>query len=602
MDKQGGQTTGGKLRQSDLKRVNDLRCGNPDLSVPVLSINLQIEDLCLAEKTRALSTIIQRGIVECKEQSKFENAVLPGIVRLLFSVYKRCGIEYAPNELEAAENNMAALLRQARKVTLMKHDDYSDYGENQIAEVVARFVVARLAVAMEEAKLARSIFSRGSLHSPPTSIKSRLNGGSSSDIVSKREMQKMSLQRAAFELRSTMNAASGSAEMKESPLACESADRNATVDDALLMIISQETKDSFDQQRTRLEELKAEVTESESEKILELRAAVTSARGERQAVQEKIAELKASLEQLNLQDEQLTVKIGSLEGDISEEEMKASDLAEQHAKVVQEAQDAVKYANSVGSLAVMLNTYGKSIATAATMPKEAALKGSKDADELAVKKMDVYLRDVRSYFITEAQYAGQLVTRLDSTRNDLGSLKSELEQCAGLGMTSTTAQIETSIASLNAKIADDSILLESVSKDALPMFDELISRLQQYTSKGEKESWKLLSEHSILLLDVIAAVKMLDIANWERLQGLLQTIVPMDHSDATMQSSGSTLNSFPRANVGVRASAPSSLTTTSKQYSAPKLTWASGGKASAPTQKTSLLDIQKEELASRCDS
>jgi hypothetical protein len=566
---------------------------------PFLSIFLQIEDLCLAEKTQALATIIQRGIVECKEQSTFDSTVLPGVARLLFGVYKSCGIDYSPDELEIAEESMETLLRQARKVTLMNHEDHSDYGGDHIAEGVARFVVSSLAGAMEEAKMGRSRSSIGSIYNHPSSSTNRLNAGSSSDVVSKREMQKVVLQRAGVELRSTMNAASGTAKMRLS-LAPNGNTKSATIENALDILINKETKDSFDQQRARLEELKAEVTDSESEKLLELRAAVTSVKDERLAVQEKIAELKASLEKLNLQDEELAIKIGCFEGDIIEEERKALIVAEEHTKMAQKAQDAVKYANSVRSLAGMLNTYGKSIRTATARSKEAALKDSKQADELAVKKMDMYLRDVRSYFMTEALYAGQLVTRLDSTRNDLGSLKSELEQCVGLGMTSTTAQIEMSIAAMNSKIDGDSKLLESVSTDALAMFDELLSSLQQYTTTNEKESWKLQAAHSIMLLDVIAAVKMLDISNWERLQGFLQKIVPADIRDATMQPAGSALNSFPGANVQVRPKA--SLKTTTKQNSAPKLSWASVGKASVLTLKTSLLDIQKEELASRGDS
>jgi hypothetical protein len=559
--------------------------------------------LCKAAKTQALPTVIRRGIADCKDQSKFDNAVVPGLVRLLSSLLKRCGIENGPGKVGTAEVNVEALLRHARKVSLSNPGDDCDNPEKGIADRVARFVVSKLAIAMDEAKLLRAASPNLSFHTLPTSSSHRSD--EVADLVSRREQRKAALERAAVEARSVLNLAIGTAaNNNETPMPNGSAHRttNGEEENVLLALVGQDTVDSIELQKIRLEELKAQSAEGESENLQELRAAVSSAEGERQSIQEKISELKASLEQLALQDEDLVSKIERLKGDVTEEERNASDLAKQRARKVQEAKDAIKYGNSVGALADMLTTYSKSleaaVGDATTQP--AILEESKQADDLAVKKMDVYMRHVRSYFVAEAQYVGQLSTRIDSTRQDVARLKMELEQCSGLGMATTTAQMESAVASKEATIDEDSKALEAASKDGPAAFDAFISRLEQYTTASGKESWKLQPVQSKLLLDVVAAAKKLDVANWERLQEFLPEGPPAEWHEETTQPAASASKSIPQTASTAESATSSAPENQARQNVTPKLTWASGGGTpSAARPKTSLLDIQKEELESR---
>lgn len=494
---------------------------------------------------------------------------------------------------------MEALLGQARKVTLLKPEDDSENSRNEIAEMVARFVVSRLAVAMDEAKLAGSLSPNVSFHNATTSSKSLSSEGALIDRVSKRQKLKVELQRASIEAQSSLDIALGNVVNNSSAMLNGSADQNThgEVDALLSALIDQE---SLDNQKSRLEELDAKVEDFENEKLQVLRAAVNSAEGERLAVQEKIAELKSTLERLATQDEELACRIGSLETEIVNEERIASDIAKQLAEETREAKDAVKFGNSVANLAEMLKSYSKSLESAVHRHIKAAVDGSKQADHMAVKKMDVYLRQVRSYMMSEAQYAGQLLTQLDSNRKGVATLKAELELCAALALTTTTDHIEKSIAAKQVSIDDESKALDSVSKDAAAIFDELISRLEQYTGAAKKESWNLQSAQSIIIFDVVGAVKKLDIGNWERLLLFLPEGSPAHAGKEKIQPAMSEEKSA--ANVAVPASANSSMKMPVEHIAAPKLTWASGGKPSAAAPKTSLLDIQKQELKLRSDS
>ncbi|KAG7344350.1 hypothetical protein IV203_022358 [Nitzschia inconspicua] len=113
----------------------------------------ELEELCLAQKTRALVTVFQRGMEECIDQSMFDTAVLPGLVRLISSTFRRCGIKFEGEQLASAEHSIASLVRQTRKVIMMKPMDETDTSNsNEIADKVATFIVFRMAQALEEAQ------------------------------------------------------------------------------------------------------------------------------------------------------------------------------------------------------------------------------------------------------------------------------------------------------------------------------------------------------------------------------------------------------------------------------------------------------------------
>ena len=110
---------------------------------------LQMEIFCRAETTSALPTVIQRGVSsEIDGSTRVETTVQPALVLLLMAVMTRCGIVDLKTKFRGElEQKIEQMLKQARKVSLLASDEYS---ENMIGDRVSRFIVSRLAIAMDE--------------------------------------------------------------------------------------------------------------------------------------------------------------------------------------------------------------------------------------------------------------------------------------------------------------------------------------------------------------------------------------------------------------------------------------------------------------------
>jgi len=109
----------------------------------------EIEDLCRAEKTSALSTIVRRGISTevVTDPTTVDTVVQPGLVELLVCVLHRFGVEFDNGE------RMEHMLKQARKVSLLgatgEQDDFEEEdAEKDVAEQVATFIVSRIGLLM----------------------------------------------------------------------------------------------------------------------------------------------------------------------------------------------------------------------------------------------------------------------------------------------------------------------------------------------------------------------------------------------------------------------------------------------------------------------
>jgi hypothetical protein len=559
---------------------------------------LQIEDLCLAEKTTALPVVIRRCMTECSDQAKFDSGVLPGLVRLIFSVLSRCHIDFDDDQSRQAEQNLEKLLKNGRNVALAEPVDGVD--KDEIADRAARFVVSRIYSALEEAKFCMDPSSVGvdaRFEAPIVSVK----GDALASLVSKRQTHKLTAKKACVAARSSLEkliaSQSGNTSLPEIMVngGTERDVMNGTSDNPLFALVDQETKEKFDRRKLQLEELKSQIQEGESQKLKDLRAAVGALEMERLTVQEKIAELKMSLQRLEAEDEEIAFKIGSVEGDIAQEQMKGTAQAKQLQTRLKEAKEAANFGNLVGSLAGLLKAYGKSLEVATTKTVE-SIEESKSAEELAFDKMEIYLQQARGYFLSEAQCMEQLKSRIDSNKNEVSSLRMELVQVAGLGMSTTINQIEESIATTESSIATDSKVLASFTMDATSMFNDFMSRLDSYADATNTGKGDLPKSLSRLLIDIPAAVKKLEIPGGERLDAYIPDVSAFEpvittKFTATTASSVATPPPPPGA-----ASAP--FASSKPPAIAPKLTWATAAKpAAAP--KTSLLDIQKEELQSK---
>eukprot|EP00751_Fragilariopsis_kerguelensis_P034390 CAMPEP_0170968950 /NCGR_PEP_ID=MMETSP0735-20130129/43647_1 /TAXON_ID=186038 /ORGANISM="Fragilariopsis kerguelensis, Strain L26-C5" /LENGTH=837 /DNA_ID=CAMNT_0011388245 /DNA_START=32 /DNA_END=2547 /DNA_ORIENTATION=+ len=581
----------------------------------------EIEDLCRAEKTSALSTIVRRGIsTEVTDQTKFETFVQPGLFGLLVSVLNRCGVEFDDGE------RMENMLKQARKVSLMGagEDEFEEDADIDVADRVATFIVSRIAMAMEEMKeFNNNKIMVGDVHIEDNDIE---DDDALMTLTCLRDKSKVNAKQACVTVRFAM--------------------------EQLL-----NNKDRFDEEKAQLEELKSRILQDESEKVRDLRSSMETLETERSTVQEKIAEVKLSLKKLEAQNEDTIFQIEVLEGDIEKEQRNDNAQAKLLEKQVRAAKEAVKYGNVVGSLASMMKSYGKSLKKA-TISKliqhpmtSVGRNNNKDCnsdtgpDVKASAAMDDYLRQVRA---STADFIKM---------NEIAALKLELAQCAGLGMNTTIGQINQSLTSTEKLIDFYSRKLAVLIEDGRSMYNELITRLETYeaavTSKTgqSKETGGNNSDSQAsgglvkfsptnLLRDVPAAIKALKIPNCDRLErfvlesstkepaqsgGDADSINGESSNNDRGESAQSSLLSTHRLSPAVVPSyaqssllathrlspavVPSSVSATATslpEASAPvKFTWASAAKTkvnSSTTPKQSLLDIQKQELKSRIGS
>jgi hypothetical protein len=232
-----------------------------------------------------------------------------------------------------------------------------------------------------------------------------------------------------------------------------------------------------------------------------------------------------------------------------------------------------------------------------------AVESSKSPQELASTKMANYLQQVKAYFSTEVQCIEELKSRRASNTSQVSSLKLEHEQVSGLGMTATTSQIEGAIASKEKAIMEDSKVIASFTSDTTSMLDDLVARLTAYTKSATEESIGLQSDHISLLIDIRGDLKRL--VSEERL-AVLETYMPesadnkptvANSSTDTTASSVATPPSIVPTPVLAGKSVPPLVG--NGPSALPKLTWATTAKPTTSGSKSSLLDIQKEELESK---
>ena len=296
----------------------------------------------MAEKTSALPRIIKRGISEPTEESKFDKAIMPGIVRMIFCILRRCGIEYDNNQIRIAEENMKNVLSNGRKVLFTKKTGaVVDEGSDDFADRIARYMVSRIAVAVEEAK--SPVDPSSFLMTTPTVI-NKDQSALLTALISKRQMHHLSAKRASVTAKVALDKLSSS---QHSSGAIANGGDNGVQNDPLLAIVDITTKEKFEQNKIQLENLKVKVQEVESEKLKALRSTADSLEAERLTAQEKIAELKATLIKLEAQDEELAFKLGSVEGDIAQEQIYTSNQTKELNQTLEKTKEEVQYANSV---------------------------------------------------------------------------------------------------------------------------------------------------------------------------------------------------------------------------------------------------------------
>eukprot|EP00537_Pseudo-nitzschia_pungens_P009542 CAMPEP_0172380818 /NCGR_PEP_ID=MMETSP1060-20121228/70632_1 /TAXON_ID=37318 /ORGANISM="Pseudo-nitzschia pungens, Strain cf. cingulata" /LENGTH=886 /DNA_ID=CAMNT_0013108581 /DNA_START=182 /DNA_END=2842 /DNA_ORIENTATION=+ len=604
-----------------------------------------IEDLCIAEKNSALSTVIFRGLSsEIEDSQEFETKILPALKELLMSVLDRCGVveELGKEDLEQLYINSESLMKMTRKVCLVGEDENNKHGtgdgEQWKPDIagVSRFIVSCIQKAMEETKqinkarndkLQKHVICEDRVESTSVGIFKHRDETKASAKIALASVKSI-LGESFNELTENQNQSStiengisnGEMNGDGTPYQDSSNSTPTLNQDLVLVIVDETTKNRFDDQKARLEALKAKVRPGveSSEAVRTLRETVTELKASRLTYKQKVAQLRAEIEELEARDEEAASRIEGLTTQIEEEEVNDDLQAKQLEQDIQEAKESVRYGNLVNGLAGMMRHYGKSLeeATSCELEKEeeeetpldASVVANSTIETSASEAMEDYLSKIRHYFLAEAECKAQLQLRLAEKTSELTSLRTELSQytqAKGLGkMTSIIAQLQQSISENERAIKQDTSSLETLDRDGLTMYQELLSRLEAYNQKVGIDEKKDESNGEIFLnlfpstslRGVPAAIRSLQIVdNCDRLEEFVDETAASSEDtigepDAieTNDSTSDTVPSLPKAIPSTPAS--------STPPRAPKMTWATAKPAMpSASEKPSLLDIQKEQ-------
>lgn len=589
---------------------------------------------------------------EIEDTKTFETAVQPALVKLLMAVLNRCGMDGLETQIEEElEEKMESMLKQARKViSLLAFDERTiDDDESAIADRVSRFVVSRLTMAMDELNQFQSNNDKATSGASGESC--ILEAGDENDetmatLLSERDSLRTNAARACTLLQLSMESmissetngisehsngtANGHARPSSSP-----STNSLELQDVTLHIVDKETKQRFENEKSRLETLKSKVRQDgeSSETVTNLRESVSELETKRRGYRERIAQLRAELEDLQAKEQETSSEIESLFTQLETRQQQDEIDARQLDEDIARARVSVKHGNLVSGLAGMMKTYGRSVekATASktgkALPKESSstpeVETSKPAigEQPATRKsttqaMNDYLVKVQNYFLTEARCAKQLRHRLATKKLEVQALRSELDQynsAKGLFGNSTTivSTIRDNITQMERIVRADTHRLAAITNDGTAMYESLLEQLETYRfntaeipGNGFETTDATLRFPTDLLEGVPAAIRALaiDCDDGKLASFAKEPPPPLENNDEEED------NGKPAAGDDLAANAPNPAEDGSEvpavaapaaaaPYVAPKLVWASAGaQRAATTKKQSLLDIQQEEL------
>jgi small-conductance mechanosensitive channel len=243
-------------------------------------------------------------------------------------------------------------------------------------------------------------------------------------LLSKRDMFKSAAKKSMIVARMALNTlASQNGFLPTNGTGNNSREAETEKSDIFLAIVGEQGQQVIDQQRANLQDLKSKVHAGEPERMVDLRSTEEDYVSERQIIAQRIAELRQSIEKLEMYDAELCAKVLDIQAEIE------SDVTSRSAKNVRldeslsQAQAAVKFGNSVGSLVDLLKIYDDSLEKAVNGSGQ-AFSSTDNMGEVVSSKMDAFLVGARNYFTSEAECVDFLRTRIMSSQKTVGELVS----------------------------------------------------------------------------------------------------------------------------------------------------------------------------------
>jgi hypothetical protein len=340
-----------------------------------------------------------------------------------------------------------SVIKLARKAFLLQTNNHED--EKEFAKRVAKFMASRIAIAVEESKFAMSTENGGTTTAPKlqeevdllTTGKTATSSMDSdiSQLVSKRDMYKSAAKKSMVVARMALNTLASQNGFLPTNATDSHSSREVEMEksDIFLAIVGAQGQQVIHQQRAHLHDLKTQVQAQEPEHITELRSSEEDYISERQIIAQRIAELRQSIEKLEIYDAELCSKVldiqADIEGDVVSRSVKNSQLDES----LLQAQTAVKFGNSIGSLVDLLKAYDDSLEKAVN-GSGPAFASTDNMGEVVSSKMDAFLVRARNYFTSEAECVDFLRARISSSETTVGELVSyRIFACLGYSTYST---------------------------------------------------------------------------------------------------------------------------------------------------------------------
>jgi hypothetical protein len=418
-------------------------------------------------------------------------------------------------------------------------------------------------------------------------------------------MQKVEAKRAGSSAQTALKALLGAlvgGDMKQSPGGpTRRVDLDLSHDDAVLVLVGEKVKASFEVQKRILENLQNETRHDGDDGGDDKTAAeeLHSLENERISVRDKIAKLEAALAVLECQDEVLSRQIGDLKGSILKVRLMKAERNRKMNEQLDQAKTTVQYGESIDRLASTMMTFSKSMNMAlnvSNMPNEIGMSAS--------GLMTVYLQHARNYFLSEAECIEQLRRRLNSNETELTDLENELAGCNG-EMDWNYIEVEESISIVRTKIEADAKRAASFKEEASELFENLMSQLEEYKVAVSAKNIGLERIQTDILSGVPSSLKTLGLTSAAiRLESFLSSMnhpqniqdhVARSNSNVVAVLTGSSLTTSDPSTLPTKCE-KAQLHSNSKGSQRIRLSWCDNATTAAVK---SLLDIQREEMQSK---
>ena len=481
----------------------------------------KLDELCKAQMTTALPTVLRRGIVESADQSKDDTVVISSLLRMFSSMLSRCDVDY--DAVEEIEANLEDVLVEARNVYTALSDDTNTNTKNnekrdRISERVVEFVTILLSNVVSESH-ATAIKSCPSREDDPIST-----------LVWKRDMQKIEAKRACTSARFSLNSALGTLGDGQDSPTLGTRQRQMPInfdlsyDDIVISLVGEEREE-----RTSIDLQKVIIEESQNQSyidgiypsIREPNDSLINLVSEQATVRGKMKKVKATLAVLKEQDEILSQRIGDLKSRMLRQRLVTGARTIMMNEQLELVQASVQYGESIDSLVDAIMTYKRSM-------KKIFRKADEPTDPSI--SMTLCLQHSRNYFLSETECIEELRHRVQTNKTDLSKLEYELGPSDTATQQDSTG-MEEDISLLKMKIETDSKRAASFREDAYKMFEDLMNQLEYYQVAASAEATTIEPIQTDLLNDISVALETLGLPGSRLDNYFLTTYRPIQPQD-----------------------------------------------------------------------